>query len=210
MRFLEGCDFDRARALIRRIEGADTFEDLYEMLGFRYVLDPTGLMECLPRNKFRVAISAGVMEHIPAATAPRFVSNMASLLVAGGLGIHSINIADHLAAYDQSASPKQYLTYSELKWRLCYENSVQYINRIQRSQWLRMFTDAGFSVVEEGGSHADLTSLRIHPRYQGLSRKDIDCLNLLLVVMKPNASEQPSACPAAADPSMMQPAGHRG
>lgn len=182
--FLEGCDFDRARSLIRKIEGVTTFDHLYEMLGFRYVLDPRGLMEGLPRNAFRMAISAGVMEHIPATTAPQFVSNMASVLVEGGLGIHSINIGDHLYCYDGSVSPKQYLTYSESQWRLWCENGVQYINRIQRSDWLRMFTQAGFSLLEEGGSYANLTSLRIHPRYKGLSRKDIDCTNFLLVVRK--------------------------
>lgn len=182
--FLEGCDFDRARLLIRKIEGAYTFDELYEMLGFQYVLDQTGLMECLPREAFRVAISAGVMEHIAAATAPQFVSNMASLLVGRGLGIHSINIADHLAIYDRSASPKQYLTYSEWRWKLCYQNDVQYINRIQRSEWLRMFANAGLSVLEEGGASFDLSGLRIHPRYQTLSREDIDCTNLVLVVQK--------------------------
>ena len=82
--FLEGCDFDRARSLIRKIEGVSTFDDLYGMLGFRYVLDRGGLMECLPRDAFQVAISAAVMEHIPAATAPQFVSNVASLLVEVG------------------------------------------------------------------------------------------------------------------------------
>src|SRR5208282_1599653 len=101
--FLEGCDFDRARFLIKKIEGAGTFEELYKMLGFRYVLDPTGLMECLPRHAFRLVISAGVMEHIEAATAPQFVSNMASMLVRGGLGFNSIAIMDHLAFYDRSA-----------------------------------------------------------------------------------------------------------
>jgi len=182
--FLEGCDFDRARSVIRKIEGAGSFEELYEMLGFRYVLDSAGLMECLPRNTFRLAISAGVMEHISEATAGQFVSNMASLLIAGGVGIHSINIRDHLSQYDPSASLKQYLTYSERRWKLCYENAVQYINRIQRSNWLRMFADAGFSVLEEASSYADLTALRIHPRYEGLSQKDIDCTSLVLIVQK--------------------------
>jgi hypothetical protein len=32
--------------------------------------------------------------------------------------------------------------------------------------------------------YADLTSLRIHPRYQGLSREDIDCKTLVLVARK--------------------------
>ena len=141
-------------------------------------------MECLPRDTFRVAISGGVLEHIPAATAPQFVSNMASLLVRGGLGIHYINIGDHLYYYDRSVSPKHYLTYSESQWKIWRENDVQYINRIQRSDWLRMFNQAGFSLVEERSSYADLTGLRIHPRYQSLSRKDIECTNLDLVVRK--------------------------
>lgn len=67
--YLEGCDFDRARSLIRKIEDAETFDDLYGILGFRYVLDPAGLMESLPRDTFRLAIRAGVPEHIPATTA---------------------------------------------------------------------------------------------------------------------------------------------
>jgi hypothetical protein len=182
--FLEGCDFNRARSLIRKIEGAETFDELYGILGFRYVLDPAGLMGSLPRASFRLTISAGVMEHIPAATAPQFVSNVGSLLVRGGLGIHGINISDHISMYDRSASPKQYLAYSELQWKLWYQNSVQYFNRIQRGDWLRMFGDAGFSVLEEYVSRAELTGLRIHPRYQGLSREDLECTTLVLVVRK--------------------------
>lgn len=182
--FLEGCDLDRARFLIRKIQRVGSFDELYKMLGFRYVVDRSGLMECLTRNTFSVVISAGVMEHIPSATAPEFVTNMVSVLVKGGIGIHSINLGDHLYYYDQSASPKQYLTYSESQWRFWCENGVQYINRIQRSDWLRLFIEAGFSVLEENGSYADLAGLRIHPRYYGFSRKDLGCTYLALVVQK--------------------------
>jgi len=182
--FLDGCDFDRARFLVQKIERASSFDEIYEMLGFRYVVDPAGLMEKLPRGSFSHVISAGVMEHIPAKTAPCFVSNMASLLKPGGLGIHSINITDHLYLYDRSASPKQYLTYSELQWRLWCQNGVQYINRIQRSTWLEMFATAGFGLVEEGGAYANLRDLRVHPSYQGISREDIDCTTLDVVVKK--------------------------
>ena len=182
--FLQGCDFDRARFLIKKIEGVSTFDELYALLGFRYVLDPTGLMECLPRDAFRMVISAGVMEHIDASTAPQFVANMASMLVKGGLGFNSIAIMDHLAFYDKSASPKQYLSYSESQWKFWYENKVQYINRIQRSEWLRMFANAGFSVLEERAARADVTGLHVHPQYQGLSREDIECTNLVLAVRK--------------------------
>ena len=182
--FLQGCDFDRARFLAGKIRQVGTFEELYRLLGFQYVVDPTGLMNGLPRHSFRLAISAGVMEHIPAATAPQFVSNMSALLVNQGLGFHSINIGDHLYIYDQAVSPKQYLTYSDAQWRRWYENEVQYINRIQRCEWLQMFSDAGFSVVEEGGAETDLSSLRVHSQYRDLSQKDINCTNLVVVVRK--------------------------
>jgi hypothetical protein len=182
--FLQDCDFDRARALVRKIEAVDSFDDLYEILGFRYVLDPAGMMECLPRDTFRLAISAGVLEHIPAATAPQFVSNIASLLVKGGLGIHGINISDHLAMYDSSANAKQYLAYSESQWKRWFENDVQYFNRIQRSDWLRMFGHAGFTILEEGGSRADVTGLRVHPQYRGLTPEDVECTTLVLVVRR--------------------------
>jgi Methyltransferase domain len=180
--FLEGCDFDRARTVIQKIEGARTFDDLYKELGFRYVLDPSGLMESLPRGSFRLAISAGVMEHIEAATAQEFVSNMADLLSPGGLGIHSIAIMDHLAFYDPSACPKQYLAYSNAQWKFWCENGVQYINRIQRSAWLQMFANAGLSVVEERIAHADVSGLKVHRQYGDLSREDIECTNLVVIV----------------------------
>jgi hypothetical protein len=186
--FLPGCDFDRARSLIRKIEGTESFDDLYKILGFRYVLDPSGMMESLPSATFCIVISAGVLEHIQAATAPQFVSNMASLLVRDGLGIHGINIGDHLSYYDRSANPKQYLSYSESKWKLWYENRVQYFNRIQRNGWLRMFAQAGFSILEERVARADLTGMRIAPQYQGLSREDLECENQVLVVRKTRAA----------------------
>ena len=182
--FLRGCDFERARALIRRIEAANSFEEVYEMLGFRYVVDTGGLMDDEPGEKYRMVISAGVMEHIPGETASQFIVNMAALLRRGGLAIHSINISDHLYLYDRSANPKQYLTFSEARWQRWCENQLQYINRIQRGEWLAMFERAGFNVLEEGGAYTDLSSLPVHPRYQGLDRKDIDCTTLDLVARK--------------------------
>jgi hypothetical protein len=182
--FLEGCDFDRARWLIHKIDDATSFDDVYSLLGFQYVVDPGGLMQNLPRDAFRLAISRGVMEHIPAETAPQFVLNMASLVAGGGLGIHGINISDHLSKYDPSASPKQYLRYSDSQWRFWYENGVQYINRIQRSAWLQMFANAGFSVIEESREDGKVTGLRVHAQFQGLSWEDIACTTLLLVVRK--------------------------
>lgn len=182
--YLADCDLERAGALIRKIQSCTSFDQIYELLGFRYVLDPNGLMESLQGDEFQVTISGGVLEHISESTAPRFVSNLAALQAKGGIGIHGINIGDHLAYYDPKANPKQYLSYSEWEWKRWYENAVQYINRIQRSEWMRMFSSSGLSLLEERSARTDLNGLRVHPRYNNMSREDIECTNLVLVVQK--------------------------
>jgi hypothetical protein len=147
-------------------------------------MDPRGLLENLPRNAFRLAISRRVMEHIPAGIAPEFVSNMASLLVDGGIGIHGINISDHLAAYDPNVNKKHYLTFSDSQWRLWCENGVQYINRIQASEWLRLFSTAGLNLLEEYRENANVSDLRVNSQFRSLSHEDIACANLHVVVQK--------------------------
>jgi hypothetical protein len=47
-----------------------------------------------------------------------------------------------------------------------------------------MFDGAGFALREEGGAYSDLSKLPVHPQFEGLSRKDIDCTNLILVAQK--------------------------
>src|ERR1700733_6934123 len=48
--FLQDCDFDRARFLVQRIENAGSFDEIYKMLGFRYVVDSSGMMKNLQRS----------------------------------------------------------------------------------------------------------------------------------------------------------------
>ncbi len=39
--------------------------------------------------------------------------------------------------------------YAEKVWKRYFENDVQYFNRVQRPEWLEMFQQAGFEMVEE-------------------------------------------------------------
>lgn len=74
--------------------------------------------------------------------------------------------------------------YSESQWKRWFENHLQYFNRIQRSYWLRMFAHAGFTLLEESGSRADVTGLWVHSQYDGLSREDVECATLVLAVRR--------------------------
>jgi predicted SAM-dependent methyltransferase len=175
---------DRAHKLICQIREVDDYPDLYALLGFEYVIDPTGRLNLFEDGSFDVAVSAGVMEHIYAEDVPDFVRGIARLLRPGGYSINSINIRDHLYQYDRSVSIKQYLQYPPWVWSLCFENDVQYINRLQRSEWLRLFKTAGFALVEEEVEIEDLSGLKVAAAFQKYGEDDLRCGGLDFVHCK--------------------------
>jgi predicted SAM-dependent methyltransferase len=174
-----------ARKVISRIKDIKNYQDLYNLLGFEYVLDHTGSLNAFEKESFDVALSAGVLEHIYAKDASNYVDGIATLLKPRGYSIQSINIRDHLRQYDTSESPKQYLHYPPWIWKLCFENDVQYINKIQRSEWLELFSKAGLVLVEEEVEMEDLSDLKVSPFYEKYGEKDLRCGGLDLVHRKP-------------------------
>ena len=177
-------DIKKALRIIDDVQRIKTFEELYKILGFKYVVDPKGELDLLPAAAFDVIISAGVLEHVHADSAWKIVQGMARVLKPGGYGIHSITISDHLYHYDRSASPKQYLHYSERTWKLLFENEVQYINRIQRSEWLAMFQRAGFDAIEDGGAFCALNGLALNDLFKTFDHHDLECTHLELLLRK--------------------------
>jgi hypothetical protein len=185
---VEGVDMQRARQMIRKLSAVGSFDELYGLLGFRYVVDPTGTLEFLKNEPFQLVVSAGVFEHIHREGLPSFIGRWARLMTPGAYAVHSINIRDHLMQYDPSVSPKQYLAYPETLWKMLFQNDVQYINRVQRREWLEMFSKAGLQVLEENGTYVDLNRLRINERYATMDPRDLSCAQLEVVLRKPEAS----------------------
>ena len=149
---IEGVDLNRARRLIKTILACESFEELYDLLSFRYVVDPTGSLAQV-QGAFRLIVSAGVFEHIYSDGLAEFIHHWAQLMSPGAFALHSINTADHLIQYDPSVSPKQYLAYGDRVWKMFFQNDVQYVNRVQRCEWLEMFTKEGLTVREETGNY---------------------------------------------------------
>lgn len=188
---LDKLDADNAQRayayrLISQIKKARTYQELYKLLGFEYVIDPRGSLNLLEKESFDLVVSAGVLEHISAKDASGFVSGIAILLKPGGHSVHSISIRDHLHAYDNKVSRKQYLQYPDWAWRLCFENDVQYINRIQRADWLKLFGKAGLLLIEEEVESEDLSGVRVANVYRKkYEENDLKCGGLKIVHRKP-------------------------
>jgi len=187
---LPATDIRRAQAVIRLILNVDSFERLYDLLGFEYVVEPSGSLRRFADDAFHLVVSAGVLEHVSKNALPTLIAETNRILVPAGWAIHSIDTSDHLAHYDTAVSGKKYLGFSEWKWKLLFENKVQYINRLQRNQWLSLFEENGFVVMEEECRRINIDSIKCAKRYRTMERDDLACTVVRLALRKQLKSGQ--------------------
>lgn len=176
---------ERAHKLLKGISTAQSFEEIYNLLNFRYVVDPVGTLEHLQSGEFSLIFSCSVLEHVDKHILPEYVQNHYRVLKPGGYSIHLIDLQDHLSYYDNSVSCKNYLRYSEQVWKRYFQNDVQYINRVQRSEWLDLYRKAGFVSSDDVFSTGDIGSIKIDESYLQLDQQDLRCLTLWAIHQKP-------------------------
>lgn len=168
-------ELNRAQHLIEAILKVDSFENLYRLLDFEYVVDSSGSLSRLPSDSFQLVVSGGVLEHVTRENVPSLLCETHRALKPGGWSLHSIDTQDHLSYYDARVSRKMYLTFSDRTWRNLFENKVQYINRLQRSEWLDLFKAAGLEFIEEDSWYTDLGRLKLSERFANMDRRDLEC-----------------------------------
>lgn len=181
---LDPARMSRALRLVDEIAKAETFEEIYQSLGFEYVISPDGTLSQFDSSVYQLIFSCNVLEHIQRETLPDFVRDFYRLLKPGGYSIHQIDLGDHLAYYDRSVCLKNYLRYSDPTWRRFFENDVQYFNRVQRNEWLNLYLQAGFEVIEAQSDATDISTIRISPQFAGLNADELACLTLRVVHRK--------------------------
>jgi hypothetical protein len=192
----------RARQLIGAVLRASSFEEAYALLGSTYLMDPTGLLRGPREGRYRLIVSCDVLEHVPRDTMPGYLRTARRLLRAGGWSYHQIDLADHFSYYDPTVSPKNYYRYSDTVWRRCFDSDVQYINRLQRPDWLALFGGAGFRVVEETLASEPIGDIALAEPYRALDPTDRDCLQMRVLHRRDPAAlpAGPTGSAGSADP----------
>jgi SAM-dependent methyltransferase len=182
---LSEAEFGRAQSLIEEILKVESFDGLYELLGFEYVVESSGSVRQFQNDSFQLVVSGGVLEHVKREALPLLVAETRRMLKPGGWAVHSIDTADHLEHYDRTVSPKLYLSFSEETWKRLCENEVQYINRIQRGEWLDLFKANGFELIEEEAGRVDIGKLNLAERFVDMDKGDLECTVLRLALKRP-------------------------
>ena len=176
---------ERVHRLLTAIGSTKSFDDLYQLLGFRYIIEPSGTLSRFHDESFDAIFSCDVLEHVDRDMLASYIQDFNRILKPGGYSIHQIDIADHLAYYDSAVSKKNYLRYSNRAWNLFFENDVQYFNRVQRSEWLSLFDKAGLVLVEQVSLPYNADTIRVHKSYENLEKQDLECITLRVVHRKP-------------------------
>ncbi len=177
---------ERVHSLLRAIAKADSFEEAYNLLNFRYVTDSRGILQQFQEDtSFALVFSYNVLEHVDRVILSQMIQDFYRLLKPSGYSIHKIDPGDHLAYYCRKVSYKNYLKYSDNVWKRCFENNVQYFNRVQRPEWLALFQKAGLELCEERLVSIDIDNIKVDKSYEHLSKQDLACVTLAVVHKKP-------------------------
>lgn len=188
---LDVVTINRVKTLLYKLSKTSSFEEVYKELGLTYIIDKSEVLELLKNNKYDLIVSVDVLEHVSREIAPKLIHRFSDLLNVGGYCVHVIDMRDHLSYYDSSVSYKQYLKYSDNRWSALFDNKIQYINRIQKSEWVNMFDETNLELLDIQSEYADMSNLEVAPQYKSMSRDDVGC-HLMRVIYKKTIDDLPA------------------
>lgn len=179
-------ELSRAEVRLDQILACESFDEVYNLLGWKYVINPDGSLHAISEQSIDLIISSDVLEHVYADSVHALMRDHFRILRPGGHAAHQIVFNDHLAIYDSEVHPKNYLRYSDAVWRLIGHNDVQYINRIQPSEFDGHFLESGLLIKEKIVTDScDLSCLNVSQRYKHFSLDDLQTSVKSYLLQKP-------------------------
>lgn len=176
---------ERARDVLESVADCTSFEEVYELLGFRYVIGVDNVYATIGDGELDAIFSSDVLEHVPASSLPQMIAEHFRMLKPGGVCSHQVVPSDHLCIYDKRVNNKNYLRFGDASWNLFFANDVQYINRIQMSEWYEMYDKAGFEVDCQPTATVDVSGLKIADKFKKLPATDLAITVFHLIARKP-------------------------
>lgn len=158
--------------------------DLYNTMGMQHIIDPKGSMAYFRTEQFASTFSMDVLEHVQKDQVSDLLRELHRITKKGGVSIHQIGIDDHLSHYDKGVHEKNYIRYPEWAWKLFFQNKVQYINRIQHSEWRRRFRAAGFQVIHAETRERPIGKIKPRGVFAYCDQRDLQTVRLTVVLRK--------------------------
>lgn len=92
--------------------------------------------------------SSNTLEHIPPDDIAAILRECHRCLRDDGIMSFLVDYVDHYSYFDNRISGYHFLRYSDRTWKL-FNPSLHYQNRLRHKDYLRLFEEAGFEIIEE-------------------------------------------------------------
>lgn len=171
---------DRVYALAAAKQG-----DLQEC--FTY-LAPFDIFAAEFAAEFDFIFSTSTLEHIPRSIVHRFLEKTASILAAGGVALHFIDLTDH---FDRAGNPFGFLTLEPAEYSEDSQADSRG-NRIRGSEWLDIFSRAGLAaniVMSSDALPSQLPRGLVAP-FNAMNSQDLMRTAILVRVDKQSATKR--------------------
>jgi hypothetical protein len=122
-------------------------EDLTQF-GIKYKAPWDAVKSGLENQTLDACISTNTLEHIPEASIVDIFTELRRTLKDTGIVSAKIDYSDHYAHTDRSISLLNYLKYDTKSWQK-YNHACHYQNRLRHYDYIRIFEELGFSVIEQ-------------------------------------------------------------
>lgn len=166
-----------------------TVEELKERFGISYRAPCDAAATGLPSNSLDFVSSTSTLQHIPEEQIAPILTECRRLLRPSGLMSCHIDMPDGFSHFDHTLSPYNFLKFSDRTWALV--NSPFYFqNRLRARDFVALFNDAGFDVVERELAPpneeelAELGDLRLAQRFRSYSLDELAVKQISLVAVK--------------------------
>lgn len=124
-------------------------------------------------EKVDCSCSNEVLEHVPPDQLVKLLSGLRA--VTTGITTHSIDYTDHYARSDSGISRLNFLKYSDQEWKP-FNSGMHYVNRLRHSDYLRLFREAGFNIVEESTVNGEAPDFSVAPQFRRYTPDDLFAL----------------------------------
>lgn len=172
-----------ALALVRRLQRCASFDEVYALLGFTYLVDADGRLDALADSSIDTVFNSDVMEHIPEHTMERLAQDLRRVVKPDGHVAMQICTHDHLTIYDGAVHLKNYLRYTDRQWQRWFDNTLQYMNRWQHVDFQRFFSRQGFTLIaDEIVTRVSLAGFPIAERWRDYTPEQLEARTTRLLI----------------------------
>ncbi len=188
-----GKDIALLESRLARLRQAEIRRSIREWLlpfNIHYYAPGDATQSGLKADSLDLYFSVAVLEHVPEDVVGKILREAYRTLKAGALTYHHIGLFDHYTSVDPAITQVNFLKFRDSTWHVIGQNRVQFHNRLRKSEFLKMFREAGFEILEcafevDKRSLEALPALRLNQRYRSFDPKDLAASVATICARKP-------------------------